>query len=132
LEPAEAAARLRKALEGRVLLAYLFGGRVKGYRLKGDYDIAVMMPENYTLYDLGLLQVEAAEALGVDEEDVDVVILNSAPPELVLDALSGVPIVDNPEKRLELEVRALMELLDVRESLEAANRAASQQSTKTA
>jgi len=50
----------------------------------------------------------------------------------VLDALSGVPIVDNPEKRLELEVRALMELLDVRESLEAANRAASQQSTKTA
>jgi len=132
LDLAEAVAKLRKVLEGRVLLAYLFGGRVKGYRLKGDYDVAVMMPENYTLYDLGFLHVEAAEALGVDEEAVDVVSLNSAPPELVLEALSGIPIVDNPEKRLELEVKALMELLDVRESLEAANRVASQQSTKTA
>jgi len=132
LDLAEAVAKLRKVLEGRVLLAYLFGGRVKGYRLKGDYDVAVMMPENYTLYDLGLLQVEAAEALGVDEEAVDVVSLNSAPPELVLEALSGIPIVDNPEKRLELEVKALSELLDMRESLEAANRVASQQSTETA
>ena len=108
--------RLRSVLEGRVLLAYLFGGRVKGYKLKGDYDIAVLMPENYTLYDLGLPQVEIAEILGVEEDMVDVVCLNNAPPELILEALNGVPIIEDPRERLKLEVKTLRELLDLRES----------------
>jgi len=108
--------KLRGVLEGRVELAYLFGGRAKGYTLKGDYDIAVLMPSSYTLYDLGLLQVDIARALAVDEEEVDLVCLNSAPPELVLEAISGIPIIEDPEKRLELEARALRELLDIRES----------------
>jgi len=108
--------KLRGVLEGRVELAYLFGGRVKGYTLKGDYDIAVLMPSSYTLYDLGLLQVDIARALAVDEEEVDLVCLDSALPELVIEAISGIPIIEDPEKRLELEVRALRELLDTRES----------------
>jgi len=109
--------KLREVLKGRVALAYLFGGRVKGYALKGDYDIAVLMPENYTLLDLGLLQVDVARVLGVNEELVDITCLNTAPPELVLEALSGVLVAEDPVLRLELEVKALRELLDMRESL---------------
>jgi len=109
--------KLREVLRGRVALAYLFGGRVKGYALKGDYDIAVFMPENYTLLDLGLLQVDVARALGVDEELVDITCLNTAPPELVLEALSGIPVIEDPVLRLELEVKALRDMLDMRESL---------------
>ncbi len=112
---------LRKVLEGRVKLAYLFGGRVKGYVLKGDYDIAVLMPENYTLYDLGLLQVEIAKALSIDEDEIDLVCLNNAPPQLVLEALEGIPIIEDPLTRFELEVKALREVLDLGESLRFAN-----------
>jgi len=114
--------KLREVLRGRVLLAYLFGGRAEGHALKGDYDIAVLMPEGYTLFDLGALQVDVARALGVDEELVDIVCLNSAPPELVVEALSGVPIVEDPVARLGVEVKALRELLDMRESMKLVNR----------
>jgi len=118
----EIVSKLREVLRGRVLLAYLFGGRAKGYTLRGDYDIAVLMPEGYTLFDLGALQVDVARALGVDEELVDIVCLNGAPPELVVEALSGVPIVEDPAVRLEVEVKVLRELLDMGESMKLANR----------
>ena len=96
----EALAKIREVLRGRVRLAYLFGGRTKGYRLKGDYDIAVYMDGGCDLYELGLIQVDLSEALG--EERVDVVCLNSAPPDMVLEALSGVPVIDDPALRAEL------------------------------
>jgi len=109
--------KLAKALKGRVKAAYLFGGRAKGYLLRGDYDVAVLMKEGYSLYELGEVQVKLAEALGVSEEKVDVICLNSAPPELVVEALRGVPIVEeDPGEMLNLKVRALAELLDLRES----------------
>jgi len=109
--------KLAKALKGRVKAAYLFGGRAKGYLLRGDYDVAVLMKEGYSLYELGEVQVKLAEALGVREEKVDVICLNSAPPELVVEALRGVPIVEeDPGEMLSLKVRALAELLDLRES----------------
>jgi len=82
----------------------------------------VLMPEGYTLFDLGTLQVEVARALGVDEELVDIVCLNGAPQELVVEALSGVPIVEDPVVRLEVEVKALRELLDMKESMKLVNR----------
>jgi len=118
----ELVSKLREVLRGRALLAYLFGSRVKGYALKGDYDIAVLMPEGYTLFDLGILQVDVARALGVDEELVDIICLNSAPPELVVEALSGVPIVEDPVLRLEVEVKALRGLLDMGEAMKLVNR----------
>jgi len=109
--------KLSKVFKGRVRAAYLFGGRVKGYALKGDYDIAVLMNENYSLYELGNLQVDAAKALGVSEEQVDLICLNSAPPELVIEALEGMPIVEEDEETFSLKIRALMELLDLEENL---------------
>lgn len=91
-------------------LAYLFGGRAKGYSLKGDYDVAVYVEGGCDLYELGLIQVDLSEALG-DERDV--VCLNSAPPDIVLEALPGVPVIDDPALRAELYARALAELNDV-------------------
>lgn len=37
----------------RVKIAYLFGGRAKGYTVRGDYDIAVLMEGGCDLYKLG-------------------------------------------------------------------------------
>ncbi|MEM0049341.1 MAG: HepT-like ribonuclease domain-containing protein [Candidatus Bathyarchaeia archaeon] len=105
--------RLRRALEGRVEAAYLFGGRLKGYALKGDYDVAVLMPEDYSLLDLGLIQVDVTRALDADEQKVDILCLNSASPKLILEALSGVPIIEDSVKTLELKVKAMRELLDL-------------------
>lgn len=112
----EAAEKVRRALEGRVVLAYLYGGRAKGYALKGDYDIAVLLKGPCDPYELGEVAVDVAKALGAKEEDVDVVCLDALPPEHVLEALEGVPIVDEPGLAFELKVKALLQLLDLAES----------------
>jgi len=38
------------------------GGRARGYALRGDYDVAVLMEQGCDLYKLGELVVDAAEA----------------------------------------------------------------------
>ncbi len=108
---------LAHTLRDKVNAAFLFGGRTKGYELKGDYDIAVLLPEGYSLYDLGSLQIDIAEALNANEEKVDLICLNSAPPEMILEALDGIPIIiKDTNEILWLRTRALMELLDMREA----------------
>jgi len=62
--------------------------------------------------------VDLAEALGIKEELVDLAVLDNSPPELVLEALNGIPIlVEDPVLIFELRLRALMEYLDLREDL---------------
>jgi hypothetical protein len=101
-------------LKGRVALALLYGGRTKGYTLKGDYDIAVLIEPRCDLYKLGELAVDIAEALGVPEEKVDIVCLDSLSPEHALEALDGKPIiVKSPAQLFELKHRALIQLLDL-------------------
>ncbi|MCR6668698.1 MAG: DUF86 domain-containing protein [archaeon YNP-WB-040] len=118
----ELAKKLRSVFSGRVLLAFLYGGRVKGYTLKGDYDIAVLMKPQCNLYMLGELVVDAAKALGVAEEDVDIVCIDMLPPEHVLEALSGIPIiVDDHAKLFELKYRAILQLLDLEEDMSRLN-----------
>jgi len=85
--------------------------------LRGDYDIAALMNENYSLYELGNFQVDATKVLAVGEEQVDLVCLNSAPPELMVEALEGMPIVEGDEEIFNLKIRVLMELLDLEENL---------------
>lgn len=112
------AAKLREVLEGRVKAAFLFGGRAKGYVLRGDVDVAVFFGRPYDLYELGELVVDMADALGVDEGLIDILVLDHAPPELVLEALEGLPILPvKPLLAFELRLRALRELLDLREGL---------------
>jgi len=116
-EVADVVERVRSVLAGRVTLAYLFGSRSRGYTLRGDYDIAVYMKGGCDPYELGLLVVEVARALGVNEESVDIICINSSPPELVYEALSGVPIVlEDSDLALTLKFKALLELLDLEET----------------
>ena len=120
--------KLSKALQGKVKAAYLFGGRAKGYTLKGDYDVAILMKPNYTLHDLGTLQIQTAKALEVNEEKVDLLCLNTAPPNITIEALSGTPILEeNPQETFNLKIKALTELLDLNESLKLATRKTAKQ-----
>jgi predicted nucleotidyltransferase len=108
---------LSRVFKGRVKAALLFGGRVKGYSMKGDYDIAVYFGRPYDLYELGELVVDIAENLKVDEDEVDVVSLDSASPEIVLEALDGKPIyVEDDYVLFELKVKAFMEMLDIQDA----------------
>jgi predicted nucleotidyltransferase len=115
----EVVERVRGVLAGKVTLAFLYGGRVKGYTLKGDYDIAVLMEPTCDLYRLGELAVDIARALGVQEGDVDVKCIDMLPPEHALEALDGVPIVVNsPALAFNLKYRMLVELLDLKEGID--------------
>ncbi|MEM2740183.1 MAG: HepT-like ribonuclease domain-containing protein [Candidatus Bathyarchaeia archaeon] len=110
--------RLSEVLKGRVRAAFLFGGFVKGYSVKGDYDLAVLISRDCSLLELGLIQVDVAEALGVGEDLVDLLCLNWAPPKLILEDLEGLPIVvEDPVEILELKVRSVVELIDIEEGL---------------
>jgi len=114
---------LHKVFKGRVKAALLFGGRAKGYSLKGDIDIAVYFGRTHDLYELGELAVDIAKALNVREDQLDVLSLDSATPEMVLEALDGELIyVDDDYTLFELRLRALMEWLDLRSGVQASFR----------
>lgn len=114
--------RLKSVFEGRVDAAILFGGRVKGYSMKGDYDIAVLFGRAYDLYELGGLVVDVAEALEVPVDKVDLLALDSAPPELVLETLEGKAVfVKDHYVLFELKLKALIEYLDLRSGIEASS-----------
>jgi uncharacterized protein YutE (UPF0331/DUF86 family)/predicted nucleotidyltransferase len=104
---------------GRVKAAFLFGGRAKGYSLKGDYDVAVYFGRDHDLYDLGELVVDLAKVLNVDEDRVDVIDLDVAAPELVLEALDGVPLfIEDDYIVFELKVKAILAMLDMQSSVQ--------------
>jgi hypothetical protein len=110
---------LGSVFKGRVKAALLFGGRARGYSMKGDYDIAVYFGRAYDLYELGELVVDIAEALGVREDQLDVLSLDSAAPEMVLEALDGKPIyVEDDFILFDLRLRALMEWLDLQSGIQ--------------
>lgn len=111
---------LRKVFKGRVKSAFLFGGRTKGYSLKGDYDISVYFGKPHDLYDLGELAVDLAKALNVKEDKVDIVDLDSAAPDIVLEALKGIPLfVEDDYVVFELKVKATLALLDINSGIQA-------------
>lgn len=117
---ADLAENLSDVFKGRVRAALLFGGRARGYSMKGDYDIAVYFGRPYDLYELGELAVDTAEALKVRGDELDVVSLDSATPEMVLEALDGKQIyVEDGHTLFELRLRALMEWLDLRSGIQA-------------
>jgi uncharacterized protein YutE (UPF0331/DUF86 family)/predicted nucleotidyltransferase len=111
---------LQEVFKGRVKAAFLFGGRAKGYSLKGDYDISVYFGRPHDLYDLGELAVDIAKALNVDEDKVDIIDLDSATPEIVLEALEGIPLfVEEDYTVFELKVKVILALLDIRSGIHA-------------
>jgi uncharacterized protein YutE (UPF0331/DUF86 family)/predicted nucleotidyltransferase len=111
---------LHRLLRGRVKAALLFGGRAKGYSLKGDYDIAVFFGRPHDLYDLGELAVDITRTLKISEDKLSLIELDSAPPEIMLEALNGKPIFVEDEYILfELKLKAIFELLDIRSGVQA-------------
>ncbi|MEM2935655.1 MAG: HepT-like ribonuclease domain-containing protein [Candidatus Bathyarchaeia archaeon] len=105
---------LREVLKGKVKVAVLFGGRAKGYQMKGDYDIAIYFGRSYDLYEVGGLVVNMARALKVSEEEVDVLVMDSAEPNLVLEALEGKRIYAEDQYVLfEVKTKALIKHLDM-------------------
>jgi len=78
----------------------------------------VLMKPQCDLYELGDLVVDAAKALGVPEESIDIACIDMLPPEHVLEALSGVPIIiDDPAQFFELRYRSILQLLDLEEDI---------------
>ena len=118
--PSKLPEKLSKVLKGKVSAALLFGGKAKGYSLKSDYDIAVYFGRPHTLYELGELVVDMAKALEVQEDQLDVVSLDSATPEMILEALNGKPIyVEDYSKLFELKLKAITEWLDIKNGIQA-------------
>ena len=64
------------------------------------------------------LVVDIAKVMRVQPHKLDVVSLDSAAPEIVLEALEGKPIyIEDPYVLFELRFKALMDLLDLRSGL---------------
>lgn len=105
--------------EDRVLVAYLFGSRAKGNQTtKSDIDIAVLLsepPKKMLEYYLHLVN-EVSKALG---NEVDLIILNKAPPLLKHQTIKhGKLVYCRDEKaRIEFEAKAQDEYLDFSRAL---------------
>ncbi|MEM3566735.1 MAG: HepT-like ribonuclease domain-containing protein [Candidatus Bathyarchaeia archaeon] len=111
---------LQEVFKGRVKAAFLFGGRAKGYALKDDYDISVYFGRPHNLYNLGELVVDLAKAMNIEEDKIDIVDLDSAAPEIVLEALKGIPLfVEDDYVVFELKVKATLALLDIKSGIQA-------------
>jgi predicted nucleotidyltransferase len=118
--PVDAAARerLARALDRlEVVSALLFGSQATGRASAlSDVDVAVWLDaslDRSAYWDLTLqLMGEASEALRTDE--VQVVILNDAPPLLAHRAIrDGIRLIDrDPVQRIRLETRAVLDYLD--------------------
>lgn len=99
---------MKRALEEDedVLLAYLFGSRVRGKPSPmSDYDLAVLLKDS-SLQAFAEVLSAASEALGVNEDKIDILDLARAPIHLKAKVLSeGLKIVDRGyEDALRLEV----------------------------
>jgi len=100
--------------ENKVFVAYLFGSYAKGNQTtKSDIDIAVLLsevPQKMLEYYLHLVD-ELSQVLG---NEVDLIILNTAPPLLKHQTIKhGKVVFCRDEKaRIEFEARAQDEYLD--------------------
>ena len=96
-----------------VRYAVLFGSRTREGR---DYDIAVS-GEFRSALELGGLLVDVAEALGVHEDLVDLVHIESAPLTLIYTIISeGVVIYGDPDEALWDLTKRYLEYLDMNET----------------
>ena len=114
--------RLREAIKEEELISavYLFGSYARGLQTKfSDIDVAVLLsctPRNMLEYYLYLTD-KLAEAL---ELDIDLVILNIAPPLLKYQVLKHGRLIysRNERERVLFEARSLCEYLDFKRVME--------------
>lgn len=119
---------LRRSLAGApasLVCAYLFGSHARGCaRADSDVDLAVLLrPRDASADPLGLqLGGELERAIGCG---VDLVVLNSAPPDLVHRVLrDGLIVLDrDPNVRMRFEVSARNAYFDIKPHLDRYRRA---------
>lgn len=108
-----------------VLAVYLFGSQARGTsQARSDVDIAVLLTEQPPATMTGLhldLEGDLERWLG---SDVDLVVLNGAPPDLVHRVLrDGHVLIDrDPSARIRFEVQSRNEYFDLRPVLELCRR----------
>jgi len=107
---------LRRVLEDRVKLAFLFGSQVKGYSLKGDIDVAVYFGRRPDPYEVGALVSDILEALG--REDVDVLVVDDCDNiKLAYEAVQGEPIIGDEAEILRLKTKIASQCIDYEKKL---------------
>ncbi len=106
-----------KEVGGDIVVAgYLFGSTLKRHKFKGDLDIGLLIEED-ALKD-GALKVQNRIYLGLrdclNREDIDVVILNIAPPLFRYGVIKegGLVYEKDRDRRIEFEVRTMLEHFD--------------------
>ena len=125
MDAAMAVERLRRAFEGRddgIAAVYLFGSIARGESRAGsDLDVAVLLepaPERRAYDSLRLdLRAELESEIG---REIDLVVLNHAPPDLSHRVLrdSVLVIEPDPSARVRFEVRARNEYWDIKPYLD--------------
>lgn len=98
----------------KVILAFLFGSFAKDMaRVASDVDLAVFLDPSYTKEDVKAIWSKLEDLTG---RDVDLLIINQAPPGISWTAMKGKVLVDkNPRLRLELMLQISREAEDFRE-----------------
>ena len=125
MDAADAVEHLRRAFRGRddgIAAVYLFGSVARGESRAGsDLDVAVLLesaPERGTFDSLRLdLRADLESELG---REVDLVVLNHAPPDLSHRVLRDAVLVTEPDPsaRVRFEVRARNEYWDLKPYLD--------------
>lgn len=101
--------------EGRILVAYIFGSHAKGTNTReSDIDIAILLsetPEKTLDYQLYLVK----ELSGILGDNVDLVILNNAPPLLKNQVIKHGKVIYSASERSRIifEAKAQSEYLDL-------------------
>jgi hypothetical protein len=99
-----------------VVLAYVFGSVAQGReRADSDLDIAVLLRPDVPANDYFQIELDLnTEIVGCTHiDDVDVVILNRAPPLLAYEVIAGGHLIfGRHEDRVTYEVRAITEFID--------------------
>lgn len=101
-----------------VVLAYLFGSAARGSeREDSDLDVAVLLSSSVRRARYGEIQLGlTTELVGLTHtNDVDVVLLNDAPPLLAFNIVArGRLFLGEPLERVRFEVRAIQRYIDTR------------------
>jgi len=100
----------------KVTLAFLFGSAVRGRtRTDSDVDLSVYLSEPYSDEDVSSIWGKIED---LTHRDVDLIVLNSAPPGIAWTSMQGKTLVNrNPQLRLDLMLEKSAEAEDFRELL---------------
>ena len=98
----------------KVILAFLFGSFAKGRsRQDSDVDLAVHLSPSYSEEDVSSIWARLED---ITHRDVDLIVLNTAPPGIAWTSMKGKVLVDkDPKLHVELMLEKSREAEDFRE-----------------